>query len=117
MKKLFALLISLPAVASAQTVTPQFTQGSMQSNTTTTVNITETIQTQVFGGDYSSWSGTNVTPSTTIEDTSATWTVTDATQPFQLEQVRRAAGVVEQIDTTRTITQSSTTVSLSVFSQ
>lgn len=117
MKKILALLVFMPAAVGAQTVTPQFTQGSMQSTTTTTMDITETIQTQVFGGAYSSWSGTNVTPSTTIEDAAATWTVVDASLPHQLEIVNRAAGVVEQIDTTRTISSTSTTVSLSVFSQ
>lgn len=116
-KLLLVATVLMPVVASAQTVTPAFTQGSMQATTTTTMNITETIQTQVFGGDYSSWSGTNVTPSTTIEDVAATWTVVDDSLPHQLEIVTRSAGVVEQIDTTRTITSTSTTTSLSVFSQ
>ena len=117
MKKLIALIAVAPVAVSAQTVTPSFTQGSMQSTTTTTMNITETIQQQIFGGAYSSWSGSNVTPSTTIEDAAATWTVVDDSLPHQLELVSRVAGVVEQIDTTRTITSTSTTTSLSVFSQ
>ena len=75
MKKLFLLLL-LAAPASAQTVTPQFTQGSMQSTTTTTQTITETIATEVMGGAYSSWSGTNVTPSGDITDSATTWSVT-----------------------------------------
>ena len=62
MKKLLLLLL-LAAPVSAQTVTPQFTQGSMQSTTTTTIDIERTIETEVFGGDYNSWSGSNVTPS------------------------------------------------------
>ena len=63
MKKLLALIVFVPAVANAQTVTPNFTQGSMQATTTTTTTIDRTIETEVMGGAYSSWSGTNVTPS------------------------------------------------------
>ena len=116
MKKLFLLLL-LASPAAAQTVTPQFTQGSMQSTTTTTIDIERTIATEVYGGAYSSWSGTNVTPSGDITDSSTTWSVTTAGEQFQLETVTRAAGVIETIDVTETITQESTTTSLSVFSQ
>ena len=116
MKKLFLLLL-LAAPASAQTVTPQFTQGSMQATTTTTQTTTETISTEVYGGAYSSWSGTNVTPSADITDSSTTWSVTTAGEQFQLETVTRAAGIIETIDITRDIETTSTTTSLSVFSQ
>ena len=116
MKKLLLLLL-LASPAAAQTVTPQFTQGSMQSTTTTTQTITETVATEVYGGAYSSWSGTNVTPSGDITDSSTTWSVTTAGEQFQLETVVRAAGVVETIDVTRDIETTSTTTSLSVFSQ
>ena len=116
MKKLFLLLL-LASPAAAQTVTPQFTQGSMQSTTTTTQTSTETIATEVYGGAYSSWSGTNVTPSGDITDSSTTWSVTTAGEQFQLETVTRAAGIIETIDITRDIETTSTTTSLSVFSQ
>jgi len=116
MKKLLLLLL-LASPAAAQTVTPQFTQGSMQSTTTTTQTITETIATEVYGGAYSSWSGTNVTPSGDITDSSTTWSVTTAGEQFQLETVTRAAGIIETIDITRDIDTTSTTTSLSVFSQ
>lgn len=116
MKKL-ALLLLLAAPVSAQSVTPNFTQGSMQSTTTTTIDIDRTIATEVYGGDYKSWSGTNVTPSGSIEDSSTTFSVTTAGDPFQLEIVDRVAGIVETIDITETIEQTSTTTSLSVFSQ
>ena len=68
MKRLI-LLMMLASPAAAQQVTPNFTQGSMQSTTTTTVDIERTISTEVYGGDYSSWSGSNVTPSADIADT------------------------------------------------
>ena len=116
MKKLLILLF-LASPAAAQQVTPNFTQGSMQSTTTTTVDIDRTITTNIYGGDYKSWSGTNVTPSGDILDSATTYSVTTAGEQFQLETVTRAAGVVETIDVTETITQESTTTSLSVFSQ
>ena len=116
MKKLLLLLL-LASPAAAHTVTPQFTQGSMQSTTTTTQTITETIATEVYGGAYSSWSGTNVTPSGDITDSATTWSVTTAGEQLQLETVSRAAGIVETIDITRDIDTTSTTTSLSVFSQ
>ena len=110
-----ALLIGVPV--SAQTITPQFTQGSYSSTTTTTATVTETIQQQVYGSEINTWSGTNVTPSADIAGSGTTFSVTDSTQPWQLETTSRAAGLIEQIDTTRTVTTNSTTVGLSVFSQ
>ena len=116
MKK-FLLLLFLAAPAAAQTVTPQFTQGSMQSTTTTTVDIERTIEQEVMGGDYSSWSGSNVTPSSDIAGSSTTFSVTKAGDPFTLELTTRTKGVVETIDITESIDQTSTTTSLSIFSQ
>ena len=116
MKKLLLLLL-LAAPASAQSVTPQFTQGSMSSTTTTTVDIQRTIAHEVYGGTVTSWSGNNVTASGDISDTTTTFSVTDTSSPWQLEIVERSAGVIETIDITEDITQSSTTTSLSVFSQ
>tara|TARA_R100001510_G_C7616450_1_gene178466 strand:- start:400 stop:750 length:351 start_codon:yes stop_codon:yes gene_type:complete len=116
MKKLLLLLL-LASPAAAQQVTPNFTQGSMQSTTTTTVDIDRTIATEIFGGAYSSWSGTNVTPSGDISNSSTTFSVHTAGDQFQLEIVTRAAGVIETIDIDETIEQVSTTTSLSVFSQ
>jgi len=107
----------LGSPAAAQQVTPNFTQGSMQSTTTTTVDIDRTIATNVYGGDYKSWSGTNVTPSGDILDASTTYSVTNAGEQFQLEVVTRAAGIIEDSLVTETIQQVSTTTSLSVFSQ
>ena len=96
MKKLLILLF-LASPAAAQQVTPNFTQGSMQSTTTTTIDIERTIETEIMGGDYKSWSGTNVTPSGDILSDSTTYSVTNAGEQFQLETVVRDAGVVESI--------------------
>lgn len=116
MKKLL-LLLFLASPAAAQQVTPNFTQGSMQSTTTTTVDIDRTIETNIYGGDYKSWSGTNVTPSGDISNSATTYSVTNAGEQFQLEIVNRAAGLIEDSLVTETIQQVSTTTSLSVFSQ
>ncbi|BAQ94022.1 hypothetical protein [uncultured phage_MedDCM-OCT-S28-C3] len=116
MKKLLLLLL-MAAPVSAQTVTPQFTQGSMQSTTTTTIDIERTIETEVYGGDYNSWSGSNVTPSADISGSGTTFSVTTAGDPWSLEITTRDAGVVETIDITETIDSTSTTTSLSIFSQ
>ena len=116
MKKLL-LLLFLASPAAAQQITPNFTQGSMQATTTTTVDIDRTITTNIYGGDYKSWSGTNVTPSGDILSDSTTYSVTTAGEQFQLETVDRAAGVVENIVIDEVIEQQSVTTSLSVFSQ
>ena len=118
MNKLIILLALLsPAVARANTVTPQFTTGSMNSTTTTTQTIVETEQVQVFGAAVNTWSGTNVTPSADIATSGTTFSVTDTAIPWSLETTTRAAGIVEQRDYTRNYSINSTTTSLSVFSQ
>ena len=115
MKKLLLLLL-IAAPVSAQ-VTPNFTQGSMQSTTTTTIDIDRTIATNVYGGAYTSWSGTNVVPSGDIADTATTYSVHTAGDQFQLEIVTRSAGKIQDSLVTETIEQVTTTTSLSVFSQ
>ena len=117
MKRWLLLLVLFPLPALSQTVTPNFTQGSMTSTTTTTQTISETIQVKIYGGDYASYSGVNVTPSGAIGASGTTYSVTNAGEQFQLETVTRSAGIVEQQDITRTVTTNSTTNSLSVFSQ
>ncbi len=117
MKKLLLLLIFAPSAAFSQAVTPNFTQGSMNSTTTTTVDIERTTTTNIYGGDYKSWSGTNVTPSGDILDSSTTYSLETAGEHFQLETMDRVAGVVENIVIDEVIQQQSTTTSLSVFSQ
>ena len=118
MKKLLILLALLsPGIARANTVTPQFTTGSMNSTTTTTQTIVETEQVQVFGAAVNTWSGTNVTPSADIATSGTTFSVTNTANPWSLETTTRSAGLVEQRDYTRNYTIISTTTSLSVFSQ
>ena len=123
MKKWLLLLALLtPSVARAELITPQFTQGSMQSTTTTTQDITEEIVTTVYGSKLNKWSGDNITHTSAtsggIVDTDSVFTITTAGSDFSLEIVERAASqVLEVTEIEREIDTTSTTVSLSVFSQ
>jgi len=124
MKRWLLLLALLsPSVARANQVTPAFTQGSMNATTTAVQTISETVAQKVYGGELKSWTGTNVTPSGDITNSSTTFSVTTAGEDFQLEIVDRPADsttglvLLETIDINRTITINATTTSLSVFSQ
>ena len=128
MKRWLILLALLsPSVARANTVTPAFTQGSMNATTTTVQTVTETVEQKVYGGELNSWTGTNVTATSAtsggITASDAVFEITTAGEDFQLETVTRAADattglvLLETIDIDRTITTNATTTSLSVFSQ
>ena len=128
MKRWLILLALLsPSVARANTVTPAFTQGSMNATTTTVQTVTETVEQKVYGGELNSWTGTNVTATSAtsggITASDAVFSITTAGEDFQLETVTRAADsstglvLLETIDIDRSITTNATTVSLSVFSQ
>ena len=76
-----------------------------------------------FGGDLTVWNGDNVEAvddsgnSINIVDTNTEFVIVDTALPWQLEITSREAGLVETIDTTRTIQTDSVTNTLSVFSQ
>ena len=123
MKKwLLLFLLASPTVARAELVQPNFTQGSMNSTTTTPTDITEEIVTTTYGAALNKWSGDNITHTSAssggIADSDSVFNMTTAGSDFTLEVVTRAASqVIEKIEVDRTIEQESTTVSLSVFSQ
>jgi hypothetical protein len=119
MKRLsFFTAISIFTVAPAfAQVAPSFTQGSMNSTTNTEQTITETIAVEKYGGAYNNYAGHNVTPSAEIGGSSTTYSMTQGADNWQLEITTRAAGVIETQDIERTIETTSTTTSLSVFSQ
>ena len=123
MKKwLVLLLLASPTVARAELVTPNFTQGSMNSTTTTTQEIVEEITTTTYGSALSKWSGENITHTSAsgggIVDSDSVFTLNTAGDPFTLEVTTRAASQVLSItEVEREIDTTSTTVSLSVFSQ
>ena len=123
MKKWLLLFLLLsPTVARAELVTPNFTQGSMNSTTTTTQEITEEITITTYGSALNKWSGDGVTHSSTssggIADSDSVWNLTTQGSDFTLEVVTRAASqVLEVQEIERTIETTATTTSLSVFSQ
>ena len=121
-KWLLALLLLSPTAVKAELVTPQFTQGSMNSTTTTTQEITEEIVTTVYGSALQKWSGDNITHTSAtsggIADTDSVFTITTAGSDFSLEIIDRAASqIVEKIEIDRVIETTATTTSLSIFSQ
>jgi len=123
MKKwLLLFLLASPTVAKAELVTPNFTQGSMNSTTTTTQEIVEDITITTYGSALNKWSGENITHTSAssggLADSDSVYTLHTAGDPFTLEVVTRAASQVLSVETIeREIDTTSTTVSLSVFSQ
>ena len=126
MKYLLPLLL-IAGPVSAQSVTPNFTSGSMTQTVSATQTVTEVVAIERFGGAISRWEGHNVQP---VADataaspapvgltlSSAQFHVVDSTKPWQLEIVTRAAGLVETEDVNRTVTTTTLTNTLSVFSQ
>ena len=59
MKYLLPLLL-IAAPASAQSVTPNFTSGSMTQTTTATQTVTEVVAIERFGGEVKTWNGDNI---------------------------------------------------------
>ncbi len=123
MKKwLLLFLLASPTVARAELVTPNFTQGSMNSTTTTTQEIVEEITTTTYGSALNKWSGENITHTSAtsggLVDSDSVFTLHTAGDPFTLEVTTRAASQVLSVtEIEREIDTTSTTVSLSVFSQ
>jgi len=123
MKKwLLLFLLASPSVVRAELVTPQFTQGSMNSTTTTTQEIVEDITITKYGSVLSTWDGNNITHTSAssggIVDSDSIFTIHTVGDPFTLEVTTRAATqVLETQVIEREIDTTSTTVSLSVFSQ
>ena len=122
MYRLFLLLLIATPVA-AQSVTPNFTTGSMTQTTTTTQEITETIATEKFGSAINVYSGDNIKALDTnnaavaVNASGVSYEIVDTALPWELEITTRAAGLVETIDVTRTIETDSVVNTMSVFSQ
>ena len=123
MKKwILTLLLLSPTAVRAELVTPNFTQGSMNSTTTTPQEIVEEITTTTYGSKLDKWTGENITHTSAtsggIVDSDSVFTLHTAGDPFELEVVTRAASQVLSVtEIEREIDTTSTTVSLSVFSQ
>ena len=121
-KWLLLFLLLSPSVARAELVTPQFTQGSMNSTTTTQQDIEEDITITKYGSVQSKWTGENITHTSAtsggIVDSDSVFTIHTVGDPFTLEILTRSATqVLETQEIERTIETTATTTSLSVFSQ
>ena len=118
MKYLLPLLL-IAGPVSAQSVTPNFTSGSMTQTVSATQTVTEVVAIERFGGEVKVWNGDNVQSvgGDGITGATTTWSIVDNTQPWQLETITRAAGIIETEDVNRTITTTTLTNTLSVFSQ
>ena len=121
-KWLLLFLLASPMVARAELVTPQFTQGSMNSTTTTQQDIEEDITITKYGSVQAKWTGENITHTSAtsggIVDSDSVFTIHTVGDPFTLEIITRAATqVLETQEIERTIETTATTTSLSVFSQ
>ncbi len=119
----FLLLLLIAAPVSAQSVTPNFTTGSMTQTVTTTQEVTEIISTERFGSAINVWSGDNIKAldangaATSVNATGVQFEIVDTALPWELEMTSRAAGLIETIDIDRTVETDSVTNTLSVFSQ
>ena len=121
--KYLLLLLLIPAPSLAQSVTPNFTSGTMTQTVTTTQTVTEAIEVERFGSEIKTWNGDNVKAvdsdgaEVNIISNGTEFLVVDTSLPWQLDIVTRAAGVVETESIERTIETESTTNTLSVFAQ
>ena len=146
MKKYLVLIVGVSVLASARTaiavpVVPNFTQGSMTSNTETTSTVTETINSMNYDTGYQYViTGTNIqhdgntisAPNTdqnsnTINGVTSTWTGLDHTQkpnftlvtpgePFQFTENYSGPGLSNHTIIQRTTTIQSVTNTTSTFS-
>ena len=119
---LLLLMLASPSVVRAELVPPHFTQGSMQSTTTTTQEIVETIETTPYGSALNTWNGENIVHTSAssggLVDSDSVFTIHTAGDPFSLEVTTRAASQVLSVtEIDREIDTTSTTTSLSIFSQ
>ena len=121
-KWLLLLMLASPSVVRAELVTPNFTQGSMQRTTTPTQEIVETIETTTYGSALNTWNGENIVHTSAssggLVDSDSIFTIHTAGDPFSLEVTTRAASQVLSVtEIDREIDTTSTTTSLSIFSQ
>ena len=141
MRWLIPTLLLIATPASAVPVIPQFTQGQVQTNSTSTQKIVETVTSVDINTGYQysvtgtgiQQSGDSIAPptvdlSTTVSGVSSTWvglqhsdrpnwTVTTPGAPFQFNEVYTAPGVSNVTTIQRTTDVTSTTDSLSIFQQ
>ena len=101
----------------AGSAVPNFTRGTVNSETTTSTTVVETIrQIEYTTGESYTVSGTNINiPTNPGPDT--TYTQIDPGAPFQFSETYLGPGIASETQIDRTTTIESFTTSISVFTQ
>ena len=104
-------------VANAASVVPNFTTGTVNSETTTRTEVTEVINVVEYSTATSyTVSGTNINiPSSPSPGTN--YTIVEQGAPFQFSETLMTPGISSVTDMTRTTITDSFTTSISVFTQ
>lgn len=104
-------------VANAASVVPNFTTGTVNSETTTRTEVTEVINVIEYSTATSyTVSGTNINiPSSPSPGTN--YTIVKQGAPFQFSETLMTPGISSVTDMTRTTVTDSFTTSISVFTQ
>ena len=114
---LLGLLLGIAHGAQAATVVPNFTTGTVTSETTTTTNVTEVINVV----EYSNATSYTVTGSNIVipdcPEPGAEYTIKEQGAPFQFTETLMTPGISTVTNMTRNTTTNSYTMSTSVFTQ
>jgi hypothetical protein len=103
--------------ASANTVVPNFTRGTINATTESTTRIVETIrQVEHTTGTSYTVTGTNINIPARPEP-GANYTIITPGAPFQFSETNLGPGVAKETWIDRTTETNSTTTSISVFTQ
>ena len=110
-------LLGFSSPVLANTVVPNFTRGTITSETTSHTEVVETIkQIEYTTGEYYTVTGTNINiPGTPKKG--AEYSVIDPGAPFQFSETYLGPGIAKETWIERTTTIDSTTNSMSVFTQ
>ena len=116
MKRL-ALLLLLSSPVQAASVVPNFTTGTVTSETTSRTEVTEIVNVVEYSTATSyTVSGTNINiPTNPVLGTN--YTQIDPGAPFQFSETVMTPGISSVTDMTRTTITDSFTTSISVFTQ
>ena len=119
MRKILAgiCLLGFSSPALANTVVPNFTRGTITSETTSHTEIVETIkQIEYATGTSYTVTGTNINIPGNPKP-GANYTITTPGAPFQFSETLLEPGIAKETWIERTTTTDSTTNSISVFTQ
>ena len=101
----------------AASVVPNFTRGTVTSETTSTQTVVELIREVTYTtGESYTVSGTNINIPNNPQ-LGANYTIVNQGAPFQFSETYLGPGIASEIEIDRTITTESFTTSVSVFTQ